>query len=1436
MFLSSNIISKLLSLYLFFNILIGYWEPINAQSKVQFQSYTQDGGLANDFVLCILQDYLGFIWIGTENGLNRFDGDHFTVFRNNFEEEGSLRGNFVWSVFEDSKNRLWIGTDRGLCRLNRESGQFEYIRLSSPTYSGFYQIRSIAEDSNGNIWVGTASNGLVCLSQNDQSEEVDIKYFTPNPHEANTISDNKIIHLLADDYGYLWIGSNGGVDRLNTKNGKIESLKIQLPIFKSASDELIQGLEFDSNGKVIIATYNGGLFSVNQPNSQPLSSDLTPYLNSSKTERLFVNNQIRAFYKDEGNRFWVGMINGLYHLNIETSEFEFYYHIPQQYGSLSFNHIRTIYKDDLGNFWIGTYGGGLNRMDASPKPFRFYTKINANPNSLSNAQVRSIQQDNEGNLWVGTLGGGLDRFIFDTTLGWTKVENIRNDPTNPNSLTGNNVITILKDRGEKLWIGTNGSGLNCLDPATGKIIRYKHDPNDPNSISHDRIWALEEDHLGYIWIGSWEKGLNRLDPRTGKVKRLQFDPKKSGSFANNEIRVKTIVEDHEKYLWIGTANGLFRLDPETEYFEPFLHDPNNPHSLSSSWIWAIYEDEENNNLWVGTNLGLCRYDRESKKFDRFFENDGLPSNTIYGLVKDNHNRIWISTDKGLAYKLPVEGSTQNGSKNIFRVYKSSDGLGGEGFLPKAFFKSKRTGSLFFGGLHGFTEVNPEKIQVDTTAPRVVLSSYTKFNPQLEQGNAFTDYFIGNKKEITLTHHDKVVSFDFSDISYKESNQFKYQYQLEGYSDQWFPVDKSRKISFTGLGSGTYNLKAKGYNADNILMPAKNLLKIIVVPPWWKSVWAYVLYALALTTLIFLFYRIQLKRQLEIQENRQLKKLDTFKNRLYTYITHEFRTPLTVIGGMVEQIQKSPQKYLDKGIRMIGRNNDNMLNLVNQILDLRKLEAGKLELDLIQGDIIAYLRYIVESFDSFGESHGVKLHFLNQEKELIMDYDKEKVLRIMSNLLSNAVKFTPEGGDVYITIDSQGLMGNGSSALLPPTSLLLTIKDTGVGIPKEQLPLIFERFYQVGKESHLDRTKRGEGSGIGLSLTKEFIKLMKGTIEVESEVGEGTTFRIMIPVKREASLVEDDALVEIPAADRKYQIDYSGLPVQDAMEQQPISNLQSQISNVQPVIDKAQSVVNDQSSLLIVEDNPEVVQYLETLLETDYKLSIARDGQEGIDKAIAEIPDIIISDVMMPKKDGFEVCETLKNDERTSHIPIIILTAKTDDEARIRGLETGADAYLAKPFNQNELSVRLKKLHELRLQLQARYSSLSPPSPSKKVSPRKSGEQTHSPTQIQLEDAFIIKARKIVEKRMKDKKFGIPELCKALGMSRSQLHLKIKALTNRSTSHFIRAVRLQKAKKLLQEGNSSVGEVANKVGFPDPAYFSRTFTEEFGNSPREFLKE
>lgn len=1346
--------------YLLIGILWVFFSPkfLIAQPPVQFKSIKQKDGLSSDFAYSFLQDYQGFIWIGTEKGLNRYDGYQFTLFKADPETPGSLEGNFIWSLYEDRHQNLWVGTDQ-LNRLNRATGKFEQIRLEKDTL--FYNdinVRSFCEDTYGNLWIGTVGSGLKRLVRREEKEGSTentgwaIQHFVHEPNNPNSISSNHVVGVLADR-NYLWITTNQGLDRLQIDNQQIEHIPLNYNFNDVLDVRFVSEFAKDQEDRVIYSTELTGIYRIEKTEQIPLTLD-----------HEVSQKRIRAICSTEDkDGIWIGTDQGLYQFNYYNSETQAYHPNPQGIKSEPLEKIRALFLDKEQNLWIGTDGHGVKILKDQADFFQHYMHLPSDKMSLSHNQVRSMLIDGEGFLWVATLGGGLDKLQFDSLKGWKKIKNWRRNPTNPNSLPGNDIIQIIKSQSGKIWMALHRNGLAQLDPTTNQVKIFR---NPSDSINLKNNWALHEDRKGNLWVGTFDGGFYYLDTRTGIFQNY------SAAIAKSDYGIITnIYEDAEENLWLGTNNGLIKFDPVSGQFNHFFHDPADPQSISNNMVWAILEDKLAH-LWIGTHLGLNRFDANTGKFQRFYEKDGLPSNIIYGLIKDKLDYLWISTDAGLTRY----------SEDFFRIFNQQGGLEDGAFLPHAYFQDHSNGQLFFGGLHGLNIIDPAKIQLDTIQPTMVLSTFSRYNQRNGYGETVLNPFIGDKKSLQLSYLDDILTFTFSDLNFQGFDKNNFEYQLLGLSDQWIPLEDNKKMTFIDLKPGAYVLNMRGQKPNGTLIKEKKLLEITVLPPWWASKWAYLLYFLILLSIIFVIYRFQLNRQLEKQESQRLKELDQFKSRLYTNITHEFRTPLTVILGMSEQLESElsniPKKVKQK-IDFIRRNGKNLLNLVNQLLDLSKVENDELKIHYIQGDIVRYVRYITESFHSLANFRNVLLKVESKETEIIMDYDTEKFRQILSNLLSNAIKYTPSGGRV--TVDLQGL---GNLEGLP--YLEIKVKDTGSGIPSEDLPNIFDRFYQAN-----DKIAKAGGTGIGLALTKELVRLLGGEIKVESELGKGTIFKVLLPIRRKAS-------------DTKHVI--SNEQLRDDVQRTTIN---------QPV---------NQATVLLIEDNPDVVEYLISCLEKHYQLEFAYNGNAGINKALETIPDIIISDIMMPEKDGFEVCDTLKKDERTSHIPIVLLTAKADIENRLAGLSRGADAYLAKPFHQEELLIRLQKLLELRQKLQVYYRSFST------ESPKHTDIQT--PIHPPLEGTFIKKVREIIENKLEDVDFGIPQLCRAVGLSRSQLHKKLKALTGLSTTLYIRDIRLQKAKKLLKGSEMNVSEVAYAVGFKDPKYFSRLFIEQFGYPPSE----
>ncbi|MBL0358217.1 MAG: response regulator [Chitinophagaceae bacterium] len=785
----------------------------------------------------------------------------------------------------------------------------------------------------------------------------------------------------------------------------------------------------------------------------------------------------------------------------------------------------------------------------------------------------------------------------------------------------------------------------------------------------------------------------------------------------------------------------------------------------------------------------------------------MPDDVVYCILADDAGNTWGSTNKGIfclvAYK------NNNTSNWVFHNFTKANGLQDDEFNTGACARLPN-GNLAFGGVYGLNIFNPGEILVPGFMPNVFITDILINNQSIAPGDntGVLEHTIEQSTNITLTHVQDILTLEFSSLDFTAPNQNRYRYQLVGVDKDWVESGTRRIATYLHLPSGKYVFKVQGSNSQGIWSNKIAELQIKVLPPWWLSWWAYCSYALLLVLGIRAYYKftvnsakLQSQLNLEQLEAKRVKELDMVKTQLYTNITHEFRTPLTVILGMAHQIVNKPGEHFNNGMDMIIRNGQSLLKLVNEMLDLSKLETGKMTLQLVNGDLINFLRYIVESFHSLTESQHKQLHFLSEMDSFHAEYDAEKMRQIISNLVSNALKFTPERGNIYISISEDKSLKDETT-----TALIIKVKDTGIGIPESQLQNIFDRFYQLDNSL----TRKTEGTGIGLALTKELVKLMEGEITVKSPptgANRGTEFTVVIPLKR------------IGVTEKNHQ------PLQDIAQDNTITAgvntidlLNETQGNVKPLI-------------LLVEDNADVVAYTASCLP-DYRLAVGKDGMEGLEIATEIIPDLIITDVMMPVMDGFELCRKLRNDEHTSHIPIIMLTAKADIESKMEGLEKGADAYLEKPFNREELLIRIKKLLELRKNLQQFYLKKAglnyEAAPAGIIAAAETESNEHK-----TEDEFVKKVREAIEVHLQDANFTVEQLCKLVFMSHSQLHRKLDALTGCSPNKFIRIIRLNKAKELLKNPANSIASIAFDSGYNDPGYFARVFKQEFGLTPQEW---
>lgn len=1379
----------------------------------RFEIFELPNGELGNHVQSIAQDSFGFMWFGSQNGLHRWDGYRFTTYTHDPEDPTSIASNYVECVYPASDGTLWIGTyGAGLDRFDYTTETFHHYKHDKDNAQSLThdKVSLILEDQHQNLWVTTYGG----VNKFDRDKGT-FQRFVNDPEDPNSLSYNIIRAAFLDSRGTLWFGagdpwagdSKGGLNRYDPETASFTRYLHQPGDTSSLMRNKVTAIFEDSRGKFWVGTLGDGLHLMDRKTGsfQRLTQNNSKNgLSLPKQEETY-DWHTRFIFEDRNKKIWIGAwLGGIKYYDPESGDAWHYsrgappYHLPD-------NNVWNMFQAQDGSLWAWSAGIGNAKVFKIEKEALTFHTI---PLPATVDPIAFYQQDDQ-HLWVGTQSSGL----LYVNLIKKRVEYVfKNDPQNSMNYTSwkdlqiiraqteemlfDNIWGIKKDREGYLWLAKSNNSKN------GGLIRFN--PQDGSARRYfnvvDTTWLNYMDDMqlgknGYPWCVNQNAMLFKFNPDTEDFTRFELNPQSEG---HSMYMNSTMGIDHKGILWIVGRTGseseliinhpfLFRFDPDKQLFQTF---DNFAPSQYNEKIVATYRALNNllidrkGKLWL--NIAQTIQSFNPKTGDIKIYPTSFFGNSIFrGMAMDQNDRLWIIGDDLIVFDTNEE---------VFTRFDQNDGMIVGPFPRKAISQSPN-GHIFIGGKKGIQYFDPNNYSKDTTSQSIDLA-ITGFHLMKQSYQENVPSIFNNEKkvknQIRLKHDQNDFTINFSALNFNPQDPIEYEYQVVGLHDNWQKVFGKPEASYYNVSPGSYTFRVRAAFKNGTWREAMPF-KIEIAPPWYASNGAYATYVLLICLMVYLIYRYQLNRRLAVAETERLKELDAVKTQLYTNITHEFRTPLTVILGMARQVVSNPKDYFRQGMDMVIRNGENLLSLVNQMLDLSKLESGKMSLQLQQRDIINYLKYLMESFHSYAESEDIRLHFLTDQENLSMDFDEPKMQQIVSNLLSNAIKFTPAGGDIYF---SCGLQNHTADQLF-----FIKVKDTGKGIPEEQLPHVFDRFYQVDNSS----TREGEGTGIGLALTKELVKLMAGDIRVTSIEGKGTEFIILLPISRNSQLTE------------------SLTPVQKEEKTTLASSTNAQFLTSSIPNSKAASTI------LIAEDNPDVVQYLTACLASDYKLNIATDGQEGIDIAIETIPDLIITDVMMPHRDGFELCQTLKQDERTSHIPIVMLTAKADIESKLEGLEHGADAYLAKPFHKEELQIRIKKLLELRHQLQAFYQASAGIAENGAV-------VKDVPAIHPIENQFVKKVRQVVEENLDNFDFTVEQLCQEIHMSNSQIHRKLSALTGFSATKFIRYIRLNKAKELLLQPELTITAVAFDTGFQDPSYFGRVFKQEFGQTPMEWREK
>jgi signal transduction histidine kinase/ligand-binding sensor domain-containing protein/DNA-binding response OmpR family regulator len=1315
--------------------------------------------------------------------------------------EDGLPSNNVTCIAQDSQGFMWFGTEGGLVRYDGYKFKIYKYDPDDPESISDHHINSLFKDSKGTLWIGTTYVGL----NRFDSKRDKFKSYKFDRNDSTSISQNHFVHAIYEDRkGRLWIGTAHGLNQYDYEHDNFIRYTNTIVDSSGIRPEWINFIFEDNKDNFWLGTGGGGLILYDRETRQS-----TRFKHDPQNYNSISNDYVSSIFEDDDGALWVGTEDGYDRFTLSNDKIIFEHDRKDIPPTISSKRVFDLYKrrgnaelihanqtadfiDNQGNIWIATTHGGVKFYNSRQDVFQTYKYQLGESDGLKNSSVSAFHEQNDGNIWIGVNRGGLHYYNRRKN----SLTYIPLDPNQPDNPFNEKVMTIEEDNYGDLWIGTEGKGIYKINLKSNKSVHYLPDINNPSSLHFPDITVIFEDSDKNIWIGTGGKGLSLYDRKNDAF--IKF----SGI---DKHYIRNIYEDSQKILWICASPGLIRLDLNSMKFTTYWHEPNEEHTLTYT---SAFEDSRNN-LWAGSPYGLNLYDREKDKFTAYLVKDGLPDNYIAGILEDDNGNLWLSTRRGI--------SRFNLIKKTFTNYDVNDGLQGPVFNNRAYAKLK-TGELIFGGTEGFTLFHPDSVKDMVRIPPVVISDFHIFNKTVkpEDDNSPLQNEICHTKKIILKYFQHSISFEFAVLDYISPKNNKYKYILEGFNKDWIETDADHRVAaFTNLDPGKYVFRVIGSNNKGVWNKKGVSVQIIVTPPWWRTTLAYIVYIIFTGVIVWLTWNAQLRRvrirnELKMSqfEKDKLQELDQMKSRFFANISHEIRTPLTLILGPLDQLisEASKEKWKNQ-LQIMSRNGRQLLHMINQLLDFSKAESGRMLLKAKKVNIVPLLKGMVHSFDSLAKRKKITLIFKSKENVIPVYIDTDKLEKIMANLLSNAFKFTSEGGKISVDLLIIPNNINEDQTVITKDRIVeIRITDTGIGIAPEHLDHIFDRYYQA------EDNKNQTGTGIGLALTKELVELHHGHIFVQSEAGKGSTFIVQFLSGK--THLSNDEIIEDETADIPEEV--------IILEEVKSASEGSDDSFIKTTDEGKLNTNTDRSIILIVEDTEDVRNYIKGFLESKYQINEAQDGDDGFEKAIEIMPDLIVSDVMMPRMDGFQLCEKLKTDERTSHIPVILLTARASEGSKLEGLETGADDYIIKPFNSKELEIRIKNLIDQRQKLRERFSK----------------DITLAPKDISVTSAderFLNRAIEIVEKHMGEPEFGVDIFAKEVALSHSQLYRKIHALTNQSPVEFIRILRLKRATGLLKQEYGNVAEIAYEVGFTNPSYFAECFKKLFGKSPSEYVK-
>ncbi len=1438
-----------------FIVLLSFFVQFLAQSNTNIEKITSLQGLSHNTVRCMLQDQTGYIWFGTLNGLNRYDGSKIKSILPDFNDYNNLSNGKIRDIFQDSRNQIWIRTYNDIFHCYDQKHE-RFVKLYETKEESLVKHNQFFEDSKGRVWLSSSENGCSLFSFEDN------KLHKTHFHTSSTdyrLPSNNVNKIIEDNQGNIWIATEAGVARvvferddisvktvsektirnifelnsqlylissrgeiLNFSNGNrfVSVLTIQGPLVKSLQlnnhsfifaiqnkgfyiyssktnkATLLEGefnksmsrdlvISSDGNGGAWISNHSGYAWRISSDNLKIVQIQLLPQ------HILKLSDQERFVYKsDKAGNIWISTYgNGIFKYNISSGNIQNYNYSSGNDG-LNSNYILSMLTDKDGNIWAASENLGVNKLSFSNNNVKhIYTdpyQLNRNGNI-----VRVLFEDKNKNIWVATKNGDLFKYSKDFVSRTVVFSN------------KHNVFSILEEENGDIWLGTRGDGLLKLPQGNyEKHQKFAH-TETIGSLSNDNIFSLAKDKKNRIWVATWGGGVCLLNDKT--------NPNSFSYFINEDVWMETVrylFHDSQGQIWASTNNNLIRFRPDeiikdrlsyTQYF----YDPDNSQSISNTEVRYIFEDSKKQ-IWLATSgSGLAIYLGEGKDGNGLFEiihnPQGSASDNIMSIQEGKQGNLWVSTESGL--------HKYNPNNKTFQYFKLSEDFSSNVFTETASTLTSN-GTMLFGSLNGFYAFQPKDLLNSRTSNKVILTGLSIYDQEASVGgkNSPLSMAMAYAEKIYLKYSDQVFHIDFSTLDFVDPRGNQFMYILENYESRWNIASSNNRATYRNVPPGNYEFKVRTINSDGEWDEHITSIKINIKPPFWKSGIAYFIYFLLVLTLFFFAYRIIYKFYQLNQSVKLERQLSDYKLRFFTNISHEFRTPLTLIKGSVETLSELKSKMSDSLLKVvddIDKNTNHLMRLIDQLLEFRKLQNNKQSLHLAYTDAVPFLKEIFDSFENVALKTNIDYQFRSKLNSIPIYFDRNKIDKIIFNLLSNAFKFTPRGGKITLYLDTDKKLNQ----------LKIRVIDTGIGIPTEKQNQLFSRFMQINFSE--------SGTGIGLSLVKEFTALHKGNVSYEANEEGGSIFKLEFSLDKN---IYDESDFITKEEETNQSNTFETLKISEFINDSKSEPLLDLI----PIV----PVAGKKFKILVIDDNDDIREFLNDKLNPHFDVMTADDGTVGIQKSIESDPDLIICDVMMPGMNGFELTRKLKEDFETCHIPVILLTAYQSDDHHSEGIEAGADAYITKPFSMKHLMLQINKLLEKREKVHKHYTSFIVNDVDEDNEESTLGVENDGILHRDL--SFLKEVEEILENNFADANFTVDEFANMMHTGRTLFFKKIKSLTGKTPNELIRMRKMQKAAELLKSYKYNVSEVAYMVGINDPFYFSKCFKAEFGCSPSKYI--